>query len=149
MERIEALFEELNYPGPDRLKKALRNRGIPFTKEQVEQLTKGETVRQLQQAAPPLKGKVASHYKDYEWQADLIDWTSAPSSSESKKKDPTTRDKFILIVQDVFPAFSGPKPLQPSSLPKCCRPLNASLKEQVYSYRQTDLQLMQVVSSML
>ena len=105
MERFEALFEELNYSGPDRLKKALRNRRIPFTKEQVEQLTKGETVRQLQQAAPPLKGKVASHYKDYEWQADLIDWTSAPSSSEGKKKDPATREKFIFVVQDVFSRF--------------------------------------------
>ena len=40
MGRIEVLFEELNFPGADRLKKALKNRKIPFTKEQVEKLTK-------------------------------------------------------------------------------------------------------------
>ena len=78
MERIEALFEQLNYPGPARLKRALRNRVIPFSNAQVEKLAKGETVMQIQQAAPPLKGKVASHYMHYEWQADLIDWTTAP-----------------------------------------------------------------------
>ena len=58
---------------------------IPFSNAQVEKLAKGETVRQIQQAAPPLKGKVASHYMHYEWQADLIDWTTAPSSSVNKK----------------------------------------------------------------
>ena len=73
MERIETLFEELSFPGADRLKKALKNQKIPFTKEQVEKLTKGESVRQIQQAAPPLTGKVASHYQNYERQADLID----------------------------------------------------------------------------
>ena len=78
MERIEALFEQLNFPVPARLKRALRNRVIPFSNAQVEKLAKGETVRQIQQAAPPLKGKVASHYMHYEWQADLIDWTTAP-----------------------------------------------------------------------
>ena len=107
MERIEALFEELNYPGPDRLKKALRNREIPFTNTQVEGLTKGETVRQLQQAAPPLKGKVASRYQDYEWQADLIDWTTAPSRGSAEGKTTSkikqkNLDKFIFVVQDVF-----------------------------------------------
>ena len=79
MERIEALFEELNFPGADRLKKALKIRKIPFTKEQVEKLVSGETVKQLQRAAPPLKGKVSSHYQNFEWMADLIDWTTAPS----------------------------------------------------------------------
>ena len=101
MERIEALFEELNFPGADRLKKALKNRKIPFTKEQVEKLTKGESVRQIQQAAPPLTGKVASHYQNYEWQADLIDWSTAPSSKDNSLSGKGA-DRFILVVQDVF-----------------------------------------------
>ena len=94
MERIREIFEELNFPGAERLKKALKNRGIPFTKEQVNELTKGESVRQVQQAALPLTGKVASHYENYEWQADLIDWTTASSNIKG--------ERFILVVQDVF-----------------------------------------------
>ena len=72
-------------------------------------------MKQIQRAPPPLNGKVASHYQNYEWQADLIDWTTAPSTEaetplgrstrrnqkgpERKKKEP---EKFILVVQDVF-----------------------------------------------
>ena len=79
MERITNLFEELNFPGAERLKKALKNRGIPFTKEQVDNLVRGETVKQIQRAAPPLRGEVAAPHEDAEWQSDLIDWTTAPS----------------------------------------------------------------------
>ena len=52
-----------------------------------------------------------SHYQNYEWQADLIDWSTAPSNSLSEKesgegkKAPIDRkdaDRFILVVQDVF-----------------------------------------------
>ena len=68
-------------------------------------------MKQIQRAPPPLKGNVASHYQNYEWQADLIDWTTAPSTEaetlyrrnqkalERKQKEP---EKFILVVQDVF-----------------------------------------------
>ena len=106
MQTIEALFEQLNYPGAARLKQALKNRGIPYTNLQVEKLAKGETVRQIQQAAPPLKGKVASHYMGYEFQADLIDWTSTPSGANKKKGE-----KYILVVQDVFSRFIWAEPL--------------------------------------
>ena len=64
MERIKNLFEELNFPGAERLKKALKNRGIPFTKEQVDDLVRGETVKQIQQAPPPLNRKVAAAYQN-------------------------------------------------------------------------------------
>ena len=112
MERIENLFEELNFPGAERLKKALKNRGIPFTKEQVDKLVRGETVKQIQRAAPPLKGKVAAPFENSEWQADLIDWTTAPSedvavetkSRRRSQKGPEKKEpeKYILVVQDVF-----------------------------------------------
>ena len=99
MDRIEDLFEKLNFPGAERLKKALKNRGIPFTKEQVDNLVRGETVKQLQRAPPPLKGKVAAAYQNVEWQADLIDWTTAPSSvgeSTSKRRNQKGPEKKIL-----------------------------------------------------
>ena len=66
------------------MKKALRSRKVPFTKEQVEELTKGEAVMQVQQVAPPLAVNVLSHYENYEWQADLIDWSTALSSAKKK-----------------------------------------------------------------
>ena len=82
MDAIKHIFEELNYPGLHRLKKALKNRNIPHTHDQLEKLIRGATVRQLQQSAPLFNGKVASHYLHYEWQADLIDWTTHPSGAK-------------------------------------------------------------------
>ena len=139
MERIRELFEELNFPGVERLKKALKNRGIPFTKKQVNELTKGESVRQVQQAAPPLTGKVAAHYENYEWQADLIQWDTAPSASTKeggvKKKDP---EKFILVVHDVFSRKYGQRLLRLNSQPMSNEPSSGSLIEQMSCFRQTD-----------
>ena len=100
MDTIKQIFEDLNYPGLERLKKALKNRNIPYTNDQLETLVRGETVRQLQQAAPLFNGKVASHYLHYEWQADLIDWTTHPSGAKKE-----ARYKFILVVQDIFSRF--------------------------------------------
>ena len=114
MERIKNWFEELNFPGAERLKKALKNRGIPFTKEQVDDLVRGETVKQIQRAAPPLRGKVAAPFENSEWQSDLIDWTTAPSedaAAETKSRRRTQKgpeqkqkesEKYSLVVQDVF-----------------------------------------------
>ena len=140
MERIKNLFEELNFPGAVRLKKALKNRGIPFTKEQVDDLVRGETVKQLQRAPPPLKGKVVAAYQNVEWQADLIDWTTAPSEEaepksrhrtqkgpEQKRKEPGSQEKYILVVQDVFQERFGLKLLLQSSLLRYSRPLSELL----------------------
>ena len=113
MEQIKNLFEELNFPGAVRLKKALKNRGIPFTKEQVDDLVRGETVKQLQRAPLPLKGKVAAAYQHVEWQADLIDWTTAPSSIREEAK-PKSRhrtqkgagaeEKGAWLSREIYPS---------------------------------------------
>ena len=107
--RIEALFEQLNFRGPSRLKKALKNRVFPFTNLQLEKLATGETVRQIQQAAPPLNGKVASHYLGYDWQADLIDCTTAPSQGTGTNKILALAkgDRTFLIFQDVLSIHLG------------------------------------------
>ena len=73
MGAVAEIFEELSYPGAGRLQKALKNRVIPFTKKQIEQLNSGETVRQIQHPPPRLDGSVASHYQIFEWAAALID----------------------------------------------------------------------------
>ena len=131
MERIKEIFEELNFPGAERLKKALKNRGIPFTKEQVDKLVRGETVKQLQQAPKPLRGKVAAPFQNSEWQADLIDWTTAPSSIgedvavETKNRRRTKKEpekKSLAIKRNIywwcrmcFPENFTLGPLLPSS----------------------------------
>ena len=85
----------------------------------MDDLVRGETVKQLQRAPPPLKGKVSAPYQNSEWQADLIDWTTAPSSIDEEPEPKSKRrnqkgpeqktlpsgkeaEKYILVVQDVF-----------------------------------------------
>ena len=57
---MEAVFEELNYPSAARLKRVLKDRGIPFDPKEVDILVKGESTRQVQAPAPLLTGKIAA-----------------------------------------------------------------------------------------
>ena len=61
MERVEEVFRELNYPSAVVLKKALRNREIPFDTRAVDQLVRGEIVRQVQ--APKYRLNLALPHK--------------------------------------------------------------------------------------
>ena len=74
------------------MEKALKIRGIPFTKKQIQLLTKGETVRQIQHP-PPRKWEIASHYGNVEWMVDMIDWTTAPSSVKAQGEVKRTRKR--------------------------------------------------------
>jgi hypothetical protein len=94
MEEIQHVFEELNYPSAPILKRALTSRGIPFSAKDVEALTKGEAVRQVQAPLPASKGKIAADKLNDLWFADLIDLTAAPSAGKTHA--------YILVVQDVF-----------------------------------------------
>ena len=136
MERIREIFEELNFPGVERLKKALKNRGIPFTKEQVNEVAKGESVRQIQQAAPRLTGKVASHYENYEWMADLVDWTTAPSQYGAAKKK--TRRSLSWSCKMSSVGKDGQRLSHLNSQQKSNEPSNGSLTERMSYYHQTD-----------
>jgi hypothetical protein len=98
---IQRVFEELNYPSARILKSALTSRGIPFDAKEVEALTKGEAVRQVQAPLPASKGKIVADKLNDLWFADLIDLTAAPSVA--KKVDLKSQSaKYILVVQDVF-----------------------------------------------
>ena len=83
MESIETLFEELNYPGPARLKKSLKNESIPFTNAQVENnqgrdrsptpAGTASTERESSLAIPTLRMASRSHRLDdspFIWQKD-------------------------------------------------------------------------------
>ena len=89
---IRNVFEELNRPGVDRLKLALRSRSIPFTDEEVRNVVRGNEQRQLFAPRRRYEGKVVSSRPNERWAADLIHMTAQPSP-------PYTH---ILVVQDTF-----------------------------------------------
>ena len=90
---VRRLFEDLNQPSEARLKQALRARGIRFTDEEVANIVKGSTAKQVFAPKPRAEGKVVSTHKNARWVADLIDMTATPSEGGQK---------YILVVQDIF-----------------------------------------------
>ena len=90
---VRRLFEDLNQPSEARLKQALRARGIRFTEEEVTNIVKGSTARQVFAPKPRADGKVVSTHKNARWATDLVDMTATPSEEGQK---------YILVVQDLF-----------------------------------------------
>ena len=89
---IQSVFEELNRPGVERLKQALRSRGIPFKDQEVQSLVRGSEQKHVFAPRQRYEGKITSSSLNDRWAADLIDFTAQPSP-------PYTH---ILIVQDIF-----------------------------------------------
>ena len=56
---IQEVFEALNRPGVERLKQALRARGIPFTNEEVRNVVKGSEAKQLMAPRQRYDGRIA------------------------------------------------------------------------------------------
>ena len=84
MEAIRAVFEELSFPSRGRLATALKARGIPYTTQQVEELTKGEETKQVLALGPQYAGHIASPGLNRKWQADILDYTTRPSEPGGK-----------------------------------------------------------------
>ena len=84
MATIEGVFDELNFPSSQKLKRVLDSRGIAYDRKEIEKLVRREAVRQVQ--APPYKfdGKIAAHDINDRWFCDLIDFTAAPSDRDRK-----------------------------------------------------------------
>ena len=76
---VEEIFEELNFPSLQQLKRVLDSRGIEYDQKEVETLVKREAVRQVQAPTYKFDGKIASRGMHDRWFADLIDFTAAPS----------------------------------------------------------------------
>jgi hypothetical protein len=51
MATVEEVFEELNYPSSQKLKKVLDSRGIAYDRKEIEKLVRREAVRQVQAPA--------------------------------------------------------------------------------------------------
>ena len=58
MATVEEVFEELNYPSSQKLKKVLDSRGIAYDRKDVEKLVSREAVRQVQAPAYKFDGKL-------------------------------------------------------------------------------------------
>ena len=108
MEKIKEIFEELNFPSAPRLKRVLAARNIQFNANEVDQLVRGETTRQVQAPRYNFTGKIAASDLNSRWFADLIDFTAAPSEDAGKDvglRPTASNEKYILVVQDVFSRF--------------------------------------------
>ena len=93
MPTIEEVYRELNYPSKRKLALALHARRIPFTGEQLEELTRTSATRQIFAPPPKYEGKITSARMNERWQADLANMTSKPGGSG---------EDHILFVMDIF-----------------------------------------------
>ena len=93
MPTIEEVYRELNYPSKRKLALALHARHIPFTGEQLEELTRASATRQIFAPPPKYEGKVTSAHINERWQADLANMTSKPGANG---------EDHILFVMDIF-----------------------------------------------
>ena len=107
MSTPEEVFEELNYPSAQKLKRVLDDRQIAYNKKEIDKLVRRETVRQVQAQKYRFDGKISATDVNDRWFCDLIDFTAAPSDRGKRTGLEETKDGevYILVVQDVFSRF--------------------------------------------
>ena len=93
IETIEEVYRELNFPSKRKLALALHTRRIPFTGEQLEELTRTSAVRQIFGPPPKYEGKVASAHINERWQA----------SATKKKTTARCLTLPLIMVHQRFP----------------------------------------------
>ncbi len=84
MTTVEEVFEELNFPSSQKLRRVLDSRSIAYDRKDVEKLVRREAVRQVQAPAYKFDGKIAARDINGRWFCDLIDFTAAPSDRGEK-----------------------------------------------------------------
>ena len=89
---IAKVSEELSYPGVGTLYKALQQRGVRVTRQQVERVVKGQEQRQLISNIKSTRGRVTAPRKNDRWDLDIIVYVAQPSNDVER----------ILIAQDIF-----------------------------------------------
>ena len=78
MATVEEVFEELNFPSSQKLRRVLDSRDIAYDRKDVEKLVRREAVRQVQAPAYKFDGKIAAHGINDRWFCDLVEFTAAP-----------------------------------------------------------------------
>ena len=93
MTTIQEVYKELNFPSKRKLALALHARRIPFTGEELEELTRTSATRQIFAPPPKYEGTITSAHMNERWQADLANMTSKPGGGG---------EDHILFVMDIF-----------------------------------------------
>ena len=93
MTTIQEVYKELNFPSKRKLALALHARRIPFTGEELEELTRTSATRQIFAPPPKYEGTITSARMNERWQADLANMTSKPGGGG---------EDHILFVMDIF-----------------------------------------------
>jgi hypothetical protein len=102
---LRRLYKELNYPSTEVFYKALKRRGIPARKRDVEEFVQSRAERQILAPPPKFKGHVVSEDLNARWAADLISFVSRPATFKGREY------RYILLVQDIFSRLIYARPL--------------------------------------
>ena len=123
--RVAELYQELSFPAPAKLQRALQKEGIAISLKALKELVGESGARQVFQPPPRYGGNITSGRIDDRWAADLLSFESKPA----KRAEATYT--AVLIVQDIFSRFCGPS--RSAAKPKCGEPLKTSWTDLVAS----------------
>ena len=104
-EKLNSLYEELNYPSADVFYRALKKRGIPAAKKDVQEFVSSRAERQIIAPPPKYQGHVVANDLNARWAADLISFVSRPATFKG------VQYRYVLLVQDIFSRFLYARPL--------------------------------------
>ena len=104
-ETLSSIYEELNYPSAEVFYRALKKRGIPAAKKDVQEFVSSRAERQVIAPPPKFKGHVVSEDLNARWAADLISFVSRPATWKGREY------KYVLLVQDIFSRLLYARPL--------------------------------------
>jgi len=105
-ETLSQLWEELAAPSATAFLRALRARGISAREKDVRELTASQGERQMLAKGVKSSGKVGAFYDNNRWSADVINYTSRPTTREDG-----TKISHVLFVQDSFSRFCWTAPM--------------------------------------
>ena len=103
--RVAELYQELSFPAPAKLQRALQKEGIVLSLKALKELVGESGARQVLQPPPRYGGNITSSRMDDRWAADLLSFESRPA----KRTDATYTQ--VLIVQDIFSRFLWAEPI--------------------------------------
>ncbi len=104
--QLAQLSSDLGHPGVQPLWLAVKKKGLPLTKNEVETYVKQKGSKQIFQAVQPAKGKTVSESLDARWMMDLIVFVNQPVVVRGKTL------RYILVAINVFDRYLYASPLE-------------------------------------
>ena len=103
--RVAELYQELSFPAPAKLQRALQKEGIAISLKALKELVGESGSRQVFRPPPTYGGHVTSGRMDDRWAADLLSFESRPA------KRAETTYTAVLFVQDIFSRYLWVEPI--------------------------------------